>query len=57
MAIIAANKNEASVDWYDENELDLNGVTVPTQEFEPFHGFPLCSIQDHLLIFWEKFEY
>ena len=56
MAIIAANKNEASVDWYDENELDLNGVTVPTQEFEPFHGFPLCSVQDHLLIPWEEFK-
>ena len=54
MVILANQENEESVDWFEEDELDLDGVSVPPDSSTGFHGFPVISVEEHLKsVQWE----
>jgi len=45
MVIIANVENEESIDWIDEEELDLNGISI--LEDDDNQTFPVYSISKH----------
>lgn len=46
MVIIANVENGESADWIDEDELDLNGISIPQDE--EIHALPIYSMEEHL---------
>ena len=55
MVIIANVENEESVDWIDEEELDLNGISIP--EDDDNQTFPVYVISEHFASPWENEEW
>jgi len=45
MVIIANVENGESVDWIDEEELDLNGISIPGDDDN--QTFPVYSMSEH----------
>ncbi|BFZ21940.1 hypothetical protein BsWGS_24979 [Bradybaena similaris] len=52
MVIIANEENGESADWIDEDELDLNGISIPQDE--EIHALPIYSMEDHFASPWEN---
>ena len=48
MVIIEKVENEESVDWIDEKELDLNGISIPEDDDnQTFPVYSICSFMDN----------
>jgi hypothetical protein len=45
MVINANEENVESVDWMDEEELDLNGISIPQDK--EIHAVPIYSMEEH----------
>lgn len=54
MAIIANEENGEHVDWYNEEELDLTGITMPTESEHLIFSLPIISLRDYLTSPWEE---
>ena len=54
MVIIANEENGESVDWIEEEELDLNGISIPQDE--QIRALPIYSIKEHFASPWENGE-
>ena len=52
MVIIANEENGESVDWIEEEELDLNGISIPQDE--QIRALPIYSIKEHFASPWEN---
>ena len=52
--IIANEENGESVDWIEEEELDLNGISIPQDE--QIRALPIYSIKEHFASPWENGE-
>lgn len=52
MAIIAHEENGESVEWIDEDDLDLSEVIIPDENI-PNTPLPVFSIEEHLKSAWE----
>ena len=45
MVVPAQSENAENVEWQDEDDLDLTGMTVP--QADDVTGLPVCSMTDH----------
>jgi hypothetical protein len=54
MVIIANEENGESAEWMDEEELDLNGISIPQDE--EIHTLPIYSMKEHFASPWENGE-
>lgn len=54
MVIIANEENGESVDWIDEEYLDLNGIS--TLQHEEIRALPIYSMKEHFASPWENGE-
>ena len=54
MVIIANEENGESVDWIDEEDLDLNGISTPQDE--EIRALPIYSMKEHFASPWENGE-
>ena len=54
MVIIANQENGESVDWFDEQDLDLTGIAIPNEEPANTPAFPVLSMKDHFQSPWEE---
>jgi len=50
MVVIAQSENAESVEWQDEDDLDLTGMTVP--QTDDVTGLPVCSMTDQFSSPW-----
>lgn len=48
MIVLDRQENEESVDRVDEEDIDLNGVDLASDETDGFHRFPIVSAKEHL---------
>ena len=54
MVVIANVENGESADWIDEEELDLNGISIPQDE--DIQALPIYSMIEHFASPWENEE-
>ena len=54
MVIIANEENGESVDWIDEEDVDLNGISTPQDE--EIRALPIYSANEHFASPWENEE-
>ena len=54
MVITMSEENGESVDWMDEEDVDLTGISIPRDE--QIHATPIYSIKDHFASPWENGE-
>lgn len=54
MVVIANEENVKSADWIDEEELDLNGISIPQDE--EIHALPIYSMKENFASPWENGE-
>ena len=47
-------ENEESADWIDEEDLDLNGISIPQDEEN--RALPIYSLKEHFASPWENGE-
>ena len=45
MVVIANEENGESADWIDEEDLDLNGISIPFDD--DIHSFPTYFMKEH----------
>jgi hypothetical protein len=45
MVVIANEENGESADWMDEEDLDLNGISIPQDE--EIQALPIYSMKEH----------
>ena len=50
MVVIAQFDNAESMEWQDEDDLDLTAMTVP--QADDVTGLPVCSMTDHFSSPW-----
>ena len=54
MVIIANVENEESADWMNEEELDLNGISI--SQDDDVHALPIYSTKEHFYSPWDNGE-
>ena len=54
MVISANEENGESVDWIEEEELDLNGISI--SQDEQIRALPIYSIKEYFASPWENGE-
>ncbi|GBN53964.1 hypothetical protein AVEN_77081-1 [Araneus ventricosus] len=52
MAVIAFTENVEFVEWVDEDDIDIRGLTIP--EVESDVKMPVYSINEHISSSWEE---
>ena len=55
MVILANAENRESVDWIDERELDLEGISLPMNDVNlETNEFLVNSMEEHLTLPWDN---
>ncbi len=53
MAVIVREEAEEDVEWFEEEELDLSNISLPTMAEENNGLLPVFNIEEYLSIPWE----
>ena len=52
MVVIAREENGESVDWMEEEDLNMDGIQVPQEKVDV--GLPILPLSEHFKSAWEE---